>query len=36
VIANNTYGIWRTANVETAGIRANRFFNVGTNLFTQP
>ena len=36
VIANNTYGIWRTANVDTAGIERNLFFNVGTHLFTQP
>jgi hypothetical protein len=36
VIANNTDGIWRTANVDKAGIRTNLFFNVGTNLFTQP
>ena len=36
VIANNTYGIWRTANVDTAGIKTNLFLNVGTNLFTQP
>jgi hypothetical protein len=36
VIANNTYGIWRTANVDIAGIKTNLFSNVGTNLFTQP
>jgi hypothetical protein len=35
VIANNTYGIWRTANVGTAGIKANLFVNVGTDLFTE-
>jgi hypothetical protein len=36
LIADNTYGIWRTANVDKAGLNQNRFLNVGTNLFTQP
>lgn len=35
VIANNTFGIWRTANVAANGIRGNLFFNNGTNIFTQ-
>jgi hypothetical protein len=35
VIANNTYGIWRTANVTVSGLRNNLFFNNGTNVFTQ-
>jgi parallel beta-helix repeat protein len=35
VIANNTFGIWRTANVEASGLRGNAFFNDGTDVFTQ-
>lgn len=35
VIANNTDGIWQTANVEATGLRRNAFFNDGTNVFTQ-
>lgn len=34
IIANNTYGIWRTANVTVSGLRNNLFFNNGTNVFT--
>jgi hypothetical protein len=34
VIANNTYGVWRTSNVAAAGLRRNLFINVGTNVFT--
>jgi hypothetical protein len=34
-IADNTYGIWRTANVDVSRVRGNKFSNVGTNLFTQ-
>ena len=35
VIANNTFGIWKTANVAADGIRGNLFFNNGTNVFTK-
>ncbi len=35
VIANNTFGIWKTANVRATGLRSNAFFNVGTDVFTQ-
>jgi hypothetical protein len=36
VIANDTYGIWRTANVDQGEIERSRFFHVGTDVFTQP
>ena len=36
VIANNTYGIWQTANVTASGLGHNLFINDGTNVFTQP
>jgi hypothetical protein len=40
VIANNNgplggYGIWKTANVQAAGLNLNTFINNGTNIFTQ-
>jgi parallel beta-helix repeat protein len=35
VIAHNTYGIWRTANVQDNGLNRNRFFGNVTNVFTQ-
>jgi hypothetical protein len=35
VIANNTFGIWKTANVQATGLDRNLFFNVGTDVFTQ-
>jgi hypothetical protein len=35
VIAHNTYGIWKTANVQDNGFNRNRFFGNGTNVFTQ-
>jgi Periplasmic copper-binding protein (NosD) len=35
VIANNTYGIWQTANVQAIGLANNAFFNNTTNVFTQ-
>jgi hypothetical protein len=35
VIANNTYGIWQTANVQATGLARNAFFNNTTNVFTQ-
>ena len=35
VIANNTYGIWKTANVQARGLGHNVFVNDGTNVFTQ-
>jgi hypothetical protein len=35
VIAHNTFGIWRTANVTVSGLTNNLFFNNGTNVFTQ-
>ena len=35
VIANNTYGVWRTANVQASGLNGNEFFNVGTDVFTK-
>jgi Right handed beta helix region len=34
-ISDNTYGVWKTANVQAAGLTTNRFFNVGTDVFTQ-
>ena len=36
VIANNTYGIWRTTNVDRSGIRFNLFHHNGTNVFSTP
>jgi parallel beta-helix repeat protein len=35
VIAHNTYGIWRTANVQANGLNHNAFFHNTTNVFTQ-
>ncbi|MGZ4169329.1 MAG: hypothetical protein ACXVRW_14055 [Solirubrobacteraceae bacterium] len=35
VIAHNTFGIWRTANVQAHGLNHNAFFDNGTNVFTQ-
>jgi hypothetical protein len=35
VIRDDTYGVWKTANVQAAGLNANRFFDVGTDVFTQ-
>jgi hypothetical protein len=35
IIKDNTFGVWKTANVQAAGLRSNRFFNVGTDVFTQ-
>jgi hypothetical protein len=35
VIAHNTYGIWKTANVQAKGLARNAFFGNGTNVFTQ-
>ncbi len=35
VIAHNTFGIWRTANVQANGLNHNAFFDNGTNVFTQ-
>lgn len=34
VIANNTYGIWQTANVQATGLRSNAFVNDGADVFT--
>lgn len=34
-ISNNTFGIWVTANVSTAGFASNTFTNVGTQLQVQ-
>ena len=34
VIANNTYGIWQTANIPATGLSHNAFLNVGTKVFT--
>jgi hypothetical protein len=33
-IAHDTYGVWKTANVQVSGLRSNRFFDVGTDVFT--
>lgn len=33
-IAHNAIGIWKTANVRATGLRSNRFFDVGTDVFT--
>jgi hypothetical protein len=35
VIAHNTFGIWRTANVTDNGLARNVFVGNGTNVFTQ-
>jgi parallel beta-helix repeat protein len=35
VIAHNTYGVWKTANVQANGLSHNAFFDNGTNVFTQ-
>src|SRR3954471_3484698 len=35
VIAHNTYGVWKTANVQVNGLQSNRFFDVGTDVFTR-
>ena len=34
VLANNTYGIWQTANIAATGLSHNAFVDVGTNVFT--
>ena len=33
-IAHDTYGIWKTANVDSTGIGANTYIAVGTDVFT--
>jgi hypothetical protein len=33
-IAHDTYGVWKNANVQVSGLRSNRFFDVGTDVFT--
>lgn len=33
-IAHDTYGIWKTANVDSTGIGANTYIDVGTDVFT--
>jgi len=35
VIANNTYGIWKTSNVQASGLGHNTFVNDGTNVGPQ-
>ena len=35
VIANNTYGVWQTANAQATGLTRNAFFNNTTNVLTQ-
>jgi hypothetical protein len=34
VIAHDTYGVWKTGNVQVHGLQSNRFFDVGTDVFT--
>lgn len=35
-ISNDTYGIWKTANVTANGLPGNSFSDVGTDVFTAP
>jgi nitrous oxidase accessory protein NosD len=35
VVAHDTYGVWKTANVQALGLRHNAFIDVGTDVFVQ-